>query len=547
MNNDKTKNLKTKDTKFLFITGGVLSGLGKGVSAAAIGRTLKARGFKIFVQKFDPYYNVDPGTMSPYQHGEVFVTVDGGETDLDLGHYERFIDETLTKLSNYTQGKLMQELLEEERKGVYGGSTIQVIPHVTNKIINKLQEAAKISNADFIITEIGGTVGDIESLPFFQAIWEFSQINQHKSFFIHCAYLPFLEVSEEFKSKPIQHSVKLLHSMGINPNMILLRANQHIPEQIVDKVSKTTFIKRDLCIPVPNVENIYKLPLYFEQHQIAQNILKYFNLKERKANLKDWQKYLDLFDQPKHKTLNIAMIGKYVEFEDAYKSLVEALKISANYNHVNIKLHWISSDKITLANVVSNLTNIDGVVILPGFGKRGFLGKVIVAKYTRQQNIPTFGICYGFQAMVIAQAEMEHIKNPTSSEIDSKGTFVIDIIKGKKKHDNLGGTLRLGLSETKLIKNSLAAQLYKKTSSWERHRHRYEVNPLYVKKLSTNNFVFSGFDALNHYAEVCEVTDQTFYLGVQAHPEFNANPLREHPLFRGFIKAMISNNGQNNN
>lgn len=528
-----------KNTKFLFVTGGVLSGLGKGVSAAALGRTLKARGFKVFVQKFDPYYNVDPGTMSPYQHGEVFVTTDGGETDLDLGHYERFIGETLTKVSNYTQGKLLQELLDEERRGVYEGKTIQVIPHVTDKIINKLYEAAKSSKADFIITEIGGTVGDIESQPFMQAIWEFSQINRHQSYFIHCAFLPFLETSEEFKSKPIQHSVKLLHSMGINPNMILLRANQKIPEEIVEKVAKTTFVSRESCIPIPNVDNIYKLPIYFEKYKMAEIILKYFKMPERPADLSGWQKYIKLIDQPKKQTLTIAMVGKYVEFEDAYKSIVEALKISGNYNAVNIKLLWISSDVITKQNVGKKIANVDGVIILPGFGKRGFDGKVIMAQYTRDHNIPTFGICYGFQAMVVAQAKLQGISDATSSEVDQEGSFVIDIIKGKNKHDNLGGTLRLGLSETKLVKNSLAAKLYGSLSSWERHRHRYETNPQYIEKIVTKDFVFSGFDANNGYAEVCEMPHQKFYLGVQAHPEFNANPLKEHPLFRGFIKAII--------
>lgn len=528
-----------KEAKFLFVTGGVLSGLGKGVSAAALGRTLKARGFKIFVQKFDPYYNVDPGTLSPYQHGEVFVTVDGGETDLDLGHYERFIGETLTKVSNYTQGKLLQELLDEERQGVYKGKTIQVIPHITNKIIHKLEEAAKTSNADFIITEIGGTAGDIESQPFIQAIWEFSKLNPNKTFFIHCAFLPYLETSEEFKSKPIQHSVKLLHSMGVSPDMILLRANKVIPGKIVDKVSQTTFVNRESCIPIPNIDNIYKLPLYFEKYKMAEIILKFFKMKNARANLKDWQKYIDLINAKKSRTIVVGMVGKYVEFEDAYKSIVEALKISANYNVVNLELKWISSEKLTNQDVANKLKDVDGVIILPGFGKRGFEGKIIVAQYARDYNLPTFGICYGFQAMVVAQALIQGINDATSSEIKAQGTFVIDIIKGKNMQDNLGGTLRLGLSETKLAPKSLAYNLYNAPSSWERHRHRYEVNPLFVQKLTTKDFNFSGVDATKGYAEVCEMINKKFYIGLQAHPEFNANPLKEHPLFRGFLKAII--------
>lgn len=530
-----------KNTKFIFVTGGVLSGLGKGVSAASLGRLLKARGFKVFVQKFDPYYNIDPGTMSPYQHGEVFVTKDGAETDLDLGHYERFIGESFTKDSNYVQGKLLLELLEEERRGEYGGSTIQVIPHVTNKIINKIEVAAENSQADFVITEIGGTVGDIESLPFISAISQFSRKHKNSSYFMHATYVPYLEASEEFKSKPTQNSIAQLQSMGIFPNMVLLRANKEIPLDMVKKVALKAYIEQDSCIPVPNSDNIYKVPLYFESYKMADTVLRHFDMEAKKVDLKDWKKYVDLINTPKTKEITVGLVGKYVEYEDAYKSIVEALKISGNWNKVDIKIKWIQSDDVNEDNVEFRLQGLDGVMILPGFGSRGFNGKVVTAKYTRDNDIPTFGICYGFQAMTIVQAKEKGIKDATSSEISEKGTFVIDIIRGKNKGDDMGGTLRLGESETKLKRGSVAYKLYGKPSVFERHRHRFEAHPDYVKQIEDEEFVFSGFDAKTKLCEVCEMPNKKFYVGLQAHPEFNANPLKEHPVFKGFVKAVIKN------
>lgn len=530
-----------KNTKFIFVTGGVLSGLGKGVSAASLGRLLKSRGYKVFAQKFDPYYNIDPGTMSPYQHGEVYVTVDGAETDLDLGHYERFIGEKLTKESNYVQGKLLQELLEEERQGKYGGKTIQVIPHVTDKIIHKIAKAGKKSQADFVITEIGGTVGDMESLPFISAISQFSRKYKNSSFFIHATFVPYLKSSDEFKSKPTQSSISILQSLGIFPNMILLRANKELPEDMVSKVAKKAYLDLKSCIPVPNADNIYKIPLHFEKHEMADTITKYFKLRKKPADLKDWKNYVSLIEKKKSHNLKIALVGKYVEYEDAYKSIIEALKISLNWNDANAKISWVSSSEITEKNVHSKLKNQDGVIVLPGFGKRGFLGKIILAEYTRDKDIPTFGICFGMQAMVITQARARGIKDATSSEVSKKGTFVIDLIRGKSMKDNFGGTLRLGESETKLKENSVVHKLYGTKSSFERHRHRYEINPEYIDLIEDNEFIFSGYSAKENFAEVCEMPSKKFYLGIQAHPEFNANPLEEHPLFRAFVKATIKN------
>ena len=527
-------------TKFIFVTGGVLSGLGKGVSAASLGRLLKARGFKIFVQKFDPYYNVDPGTMSPYQHGEVFVTQDGGETDLDLGHYERFIGERFTKQSNYVQGAILKELLDEERAGKFNGSTVQVVPHVTNKIIDKIEKAAISSNADFVITEIGGTVGDIESQPFIYAISQFSRIHRESSFFIHATYIPFLAASSEFKSKPTQNSVSTIQSMGIFPNMLLLRANKELPDEIVSKIASKTLIEESHCIPVPNADNIYKVPQYFEAHKMAQKVMNYFGTPPKNVDLSDWNKYVSFIDKPKKHKLVIAMIGKYVEFKDAYMSIIESLKISSNLNSADISFKWIQSEDITKSNIASKIKKTSGVVILPGFGKRGFDGKVKAAQYLEKNNIPTLGICYGFQAMTVSHAIKNGIKNATSREVSKTGTFVIDIIKGKLK-GNSGGTLRLGESETILKKGSIVEKLYGTTSAFERHRHRFEVNPLYISKIQDKEFIFSGKDKATGLLEVCEMPNKKFYVGLQAHPEFNTNPLNEHPLFKGFIKASIKN------
>ncbi|MCK5945751.1 MAG: CTP synthase [Mycoplasmataceae bacterium] len=528
-------------TNYIFVTGGVLSGLGKGVSAASLGRLLKARGFKIFVQKLDPYYNTDPGTMSPYQHGEVYVTDDGAETDLDLGHYERFIGEKFTKESNYTQGKILFELLNEEREGKFGGKTVQVVPHVTNKIKDIILNAGKKSGADFVITEIGGTVGDIESQPFYYAISQFARENVGQTMFLHATYIPYLDASKEFKSKPSQQSISLLQSMGVRPDIVLLRANKTITDEIVSKIANKTMIEESHCIPVPNVDNIYKVPSHFEKHQMAQKVLKHFGIEERKSDLKEWDEFVELIDASKESALNISMVGKYVEFEDAYKSVVEALKITAIWNKVRVNFEWIQSENLTKENIKETIGNTDGIIILPGFGKRGFDGKVIAAGFGRDNDIPTLGICYGFQAMVVDQAIRKGIKDATSSEVSKEGTFVIDIIRGKNENDKLGGTLRLGASTTNHVKGSLVSKLYNSDTSSERHRHRFEVAPDMMKDLEGNNFKFSGHDSVNNLADVCEVSDKKFFLGVQSHPEFNASPLKPHPLFEGFIKAIKKN------
>ncbi len=527
------------NTKFIFVTGGVLSGLGKGVAAASLGNLLKNSGFKVFVQKLDPYYNTDPGTMSPFQHGEVFVTKDGAETDLDLGHYERFIGEKFTQDSNYTQGKILFELLQEERDGKFNGSTVQVVPHVTNKIIEKILKAGSSSKADFVITEIGGTVGDIESQPFIYALSQFMTKYKDNSLLIHTTYIPFLEASNEFKTKPTQQSVSLLQSHGLRPDFLLLRSNQEIDKKLITKVAVTSFMDESCVIPVPNVKNIYSVPEYFEKHKLSEKVIKSFGMRKRTPNLLEWKKFTKLIDAPKKSKIKIAMVGKYVDFHEAYKSIIEAVKVSALFAKTEVSFKWVDSGKLTVKNVEAELKGTNGTIILPGFGKRGFDGKVVAAEFTRKKDIPTFGICYGFQAMVIAQAKIKGIKDATSSEMGTKGTYVIDIIKGKT--GSVGGTLRLGESKTIHTKGSLVSKIYDSSFSIERHRHRYEANAKYIKTIEDKDFKFTGYDEKTNLAEVVEMSKKKFYLGVQSHPEFNSTPMNEHPLFKAFIKSVIKN------
>jgi len=525
-------------SKYIFVTGGVLSGIGKGVSAASLGRLLISKGYSVFVQKFDPYLNFDPGTMSPYQHGEVFVTGDGAETDLDLGHYERFIDTELTKTSNWTQGKLLMEVIKNERKGLYNGNTVQTVPHVTNMIESKILQAGKESKTDFIIVEIGGTVGDIESQPFYYAIASFARKYPNNSLFMHATYLPYLEASKEFKTKPTQHSVSFLQSLGIFPHMLILRANKEIPKEMVEKVSYKINISIEKVLAVPNVKSIYEVPINFEKMKVAEQVEKHFGMKVKPVDLKVWKSVVRKLLKNNEKTITIAMVGKYIQFEDAYKSIVEGLKVSSALNNLNVNFKWISSDEITKTNVKSKLGKIDGVVILPGFGERGFEGKVETVTFVRDNDIPTLGICFGLQAMVIEQARRIGIKDATSSEISNKGTFIIDIARGKNKNDKLGGTLRLGNYKANLKKGSIVSKLYKSDYAIERHRHRYEVSLKYVEQLENKEFKFSGFDSKSNLVEYVEVPSNKFFVGLQAHPEYRATPLNPHPLFNGLIKAI---------
>lgn len=522
-------------TKFIFITGGVVSGIGKGIIAASIGNILKSRGYKVFIQKLDPYLNIDPGVLSPYEHGEVYVTNDGGETDLDLGHYERFTDEKLTKDSNYTSGKIFQNLIDKERSGFYKGKTVQIIPHFTNEILDIIIKTAKKHTPDFLIIEIGGTVGDMESTAFIRAIAEFGSFNSNLTYYVHTTYIPFLETSKDFKTKPTQYSISSLLEMGIKPNMIVLRAHNKLPNEICEKISNSVFLKRENIIPLHDVESVYEIPLYLENLNVAKNILKHFNMKTKSPDHEQWKKFTEKVKVVKTKKILIGMVGKYIEFEDAYKSIKESLFIASVYEDVDLELKWISAEDITKRNVKSKIGNVDGVVILPGFGLRGFEGKIETALYTREKDIPTLGICLGMQVMTIANARLIGYNDATSSEVMKKGTMIFDLIN--KNNNSLGGTLKLGESIVAFKDGTLFRKIYGVESAGERHRHRYEVNKKYSKELEVNGFIFSGIDISTGLVETCEVKGKKFYLGTQYHPEFNSTPLNPHPLFTAFLKS----------
>ncbi len=537
----KNSNIENKknNTKVIFVTGGVISGIGKGITAASIGNILKARGFKIFMQKLDCYLNIDPGVLSPYEHGEVYVTADGGETDLDLGHYERFIDETLSKESNYTTGKIYQIIFDNERKGKYNGKTVQMIPHFINEIINIIDSTIKKQRPDFHIVEIGGTVGDIESNPFIKAISDYSFKNSKSTFFAHVTYVPWLNTSSEFKTKPTQNSLSTLSSNGVRPNLIFLRSQKSVNESIISKIANNAYLDKKNVISLPDFNSVYEIPLYLESQNVCEKILNHFGIKSKKSNLSEWKKFVSKIEQPNKKEINIAMIGKYTELEDAYKSIKEALFISGIYEQCKINFKWISSEDIDDKNINLKFKNIDGVVILPGFGKRGFDGMISTADYTRKNNIPTLGICFGMQAMTINQARLKGIKDATSSEVSDKGTFILDILEGKDK-ENIGGTLRLGKDSIIINEGTLAHKIYGTNKIQERSRHRYEVNQKYVSKLEDKEFIFSGFNIKNNnkLIEICEIPSHPFYIGVQYHPEFTARPLNPSKLFSAFIKSI---------
>ncbi|MGL5617738.1 MAG: CTP synthase [Metamycoplasmataceae bacterium] len=523
------------NTKFIFVTGGVVSGIGKGIVAASIGNILKARGLKVFIQKLDPYLNIDPGVLSPYEHGEVYVTNDGGETDLDLGHYERFTDEKLTRDSNYTSGKIFQNLIDKERRGYYKGKTVQIVPHFTNEILEIITKTAKKHNPDFLIIEIGGTVGDMESTAFIRAISEFGSFNPKITYFVHTTYIPFLETSKDFKTKPTQISISSLLELGIKPNMIVLRSHNKIPQDICSKISKSIFLKKENIIPLHDVDSVYDIPLYLEELKVAKNILKHFHMKNETPNHKKWEKFTEMIKADKSEKIVVGMVGKYTEFEDAYKSVKEALFISSIYEGLSLELKWIASDGIDKNNVKSKLKNLDRIVILPGFGSRGWEGIITAAIFSREKDIPTLGICLGMQAMTVAHARLMGYKDANSSEICKKGTMIFDLIN--KNNNSLGGTLRLGESEIIFKDKSLFKEIYGVKSIKERHRHRYEVNKKYIDSLETEDFSFSGIDKNTGLVETCEVKNKRFYLGTQYHPEFNSTPLRPHPLWTAFLKS----------
>ncbi|MBR0412764.1 MAG: CTP synthase [Eubacterium sp.] len=528
-------------TKYIFVTGGVVSGLGKGITAASLGRLLKARGLKVAAQKLDPYINVDPGTMSPFQHGEVYVTEDGAETDLDLGHYERFIDENLNKYSNLTTGKVYWNVLNKERRGEYLGSTVQVIPHITSEIKEFVYSVGKKTDADVVITEIGGTIGDIESQPFIEAVRQISlEVGRENSLFIHVCLVPFLSGSDEHKTKPTQHSVKELQGMGVNPNIIVLRCDKPLEESIFHKISLFCNVKPDCVIENITLPNLYEAPLMLEKSNFSEIVCRELNINTAEPDLADWTALVEKI-KAERKEVNIGLVGKYVELHDAYLSVAEALRHAGYYHDAKVKIHWIDSENITDENVAQILAGIDGIIVPGGFGSRGIEGMITTAKYARENNIPYFGICLGMQIAVIEYARnVAGITDANSGEFDETCKHkVLDFLPGQYEDIDKGGTLRLGAYPCDLQDGTVIRSLYKQKSISERHRHRYEFNNDYREVLQQNGLTIGGMSPDGKLVETVEISDRPFYIGVQYHPEFKSRPNRPHPLFVGFIGASL--------
>ncbi|HJO77555.1 MAG TPA: CTP synthase [Pelagibacteraceae bacterium] len=531
--------------RYVFVTGGVVSSLGKGLSSASLAALLQLRGFKVRIRKLDPYLNVDPGTMNPFQHGEVYVTDDGAETDLDIGHYERFTGISATQSDNITTGGIYSEIIKKERKGDYLGGTVQVVPHVTDRIKKFISH--NIKDEDFVICEIGGTVGDIESLPFLEAIRQFSNdIKRKNSLFIHLTLVPYLKASGELKTKPTQHSVKELRSLGIQPNIIICRSEREIPKAERKKISLFCNVSIENVIETVDVRTIYEAPISFHKEKLDDQVLSYFNIKNKKPpNLTKWKNITSKVLNSK-KDVNIGIIGKYVNLKDAYKSLDEALIHGGISNNLKVNLKRIDSENLKTENVKLLLKDVSGVLIPGGFGKRGSEGKIAAIKYARLNNIPFFGICFGMQmAVVEAARNLLNIKNASTSEFGNNCTPVVGLLeewqKGKKRikgsEKNLGGTMRLGLYDAVLKNNSLISKIYSEKKIKERHRHRYEVNIEYKDDFEKKGLIFSALSPDGMLPEIIELKDHPWFVGVQFHPEFRSRPFTPHPLFSSFIKA----------
>ncbi|GEL08920.1 CTP synthase [Salisediminibacterium halotolerans] len=528
-----------KNTKFIFVTGGVVSSLGKGITAASLGRLLKNRGLKVTIQKFDPYLNVDPGTMSPYQHGEVFVTDDGAETDLDLGHYERFIDINLSRFSNITTGKVYSSVIKKERRGDYLGGTVQVIPHITNEIKDRVFQAAKEGEPDVVITEIGGTVGDIESLPFLEAIRQIkSDVGGDNVMYIHCTLIPFLGAAAEMKSKPTQHSVKELRSLGIQPNVIVVRTERDVPEDMKDKIALFCDIDKNAVIEARDADTLYEVPLHLQEQKLDRYVCDYLNMQCNEADMTEW---LGLVDRVKNlsKSITIGLVGKYVALPDAYLSVAEALKHAGFEFDADVSIEWINSEELSDENAAERLADVDGVLVPGGFGDRGIEGKISAIRYARENSVPYLGICLGMQlASVEFARNVLGLTDAHSAELHPDTPYpVIDLLPEQKEVEDMGGTLRLGLYPCKLKPGTHAYDAYTEPVIYERHRHRYEFNNEYRERMEDNGFVFSGVSPDGRLVEVIELTDHPFFMASQFHPEFASRPTRPQPLFREFIRA----------
>ena len=530
-------------TKYIFVTGGVVSSLGKGIVAASVGRVLKNRGLKVTLQKFDPYLNVDPGTMSPYQHGEVFVTEDGAETDLDLGHYERFIDVNLGQYSNVTAGRVYSSIIEKERRGDYLGGTVQVIPHVTNEIKSRVLLAGESSDADVVITEIGGTTGDIESLPFLEAIRQIrSDLGRENVCYIHCTLLPYIKAAGELKTKPTQQSVKELRGLGIQPDIIVVRNELALTDELRAKISLFCDIPKQNVIESRDVSNLYQLPLNLKAQKIDDIVLKHFNLTAKEADMEEWTSLVERVDNLKDE-VRIALVGKYVELHDAYISVVESLKHAGYKHNSKVKIDWIQSEDITEENVHEYLKEADGILVPGGFGDRGVEGKITAIKYARENKIPFFGICLGMQLAAVEFARnVCGLTGAHSSELDPNTPYpIINLLPDQENVVEMGGTLRLGSYPCTLTEGSQAHKEYGEINITERHRHRYEFNNFYRERLTNKGLVLSGVSPDGRLVEIVELPEHPWFVAGQFHPEFKSRPEKAHPLFAGFIKASLEN------
>ncbi|MDN6640197.1 MAG: CTP synthase [Tetragenococcus sp.] len=534
-------------TKYIFVTGGVVSSIGKGIVAASLGRLLKNRGLKVTIQKFDPYINVDPGTMSPYQHGEVFVTDDGAETDLDLGHYERFIDINLNQYSNVTTGKVYSEVIRKERKGEYLGATVQVIPHITNEIKDKIMRAANMTDSDVIITEVGGTVGDIESLPFLEALRQMKgEVGSDNVLYIHTTLIPYLRAAGEMKTKPTQHSVKELRGLGIQPDLLVVRTEEPISQSIKNKLAQFCDVEPAAVIESLDVETLYSIPMNLQKQGMDQIVLDHLKLDAPVADMSEWQGLIDRVLNLK-KTVRIALIGKYVELPDAYLSVVESLKHGGFAHDTKIQIDLINSAEITEENVAGQLKEADGILVPGGFGDRGIEGKIATIRYARENDIPFLGICLGMQMACVEFARnVIGLENANTTERDPQTPYnVIDLMADQESIEDMGGTQRLGLYPCKIQEGTKTAQAYQEEVVQERHRHRYEFNNEFRDIFKENGMTFSGVSPDNRLAEIVEISDNKFFVGCQFHPELISRPNRPQRLIKAFVGASLESKEQN--
>jgi len=530
-------------TKYIFVTGGVVSGLGKGITAASLGRLLKQRGLKVAAQKLDPYINVDPGTMSPYQHGEVYVTSDGAETDLDLGHYERFIDEDLNRYSNLTTGKVYWNVLNKERKGEFLGSTVQVIPHITDEIKQFIYRVAKHTDADVVITEIGGTIGDIESQPFIEAARQvYLEVGRENSLFIHVTLVPYLSGSEEHKSKPTQHSVKELQGMGVHPNIVVLRCDRPLENSIFEKIAMFCNVPRDCVIENRTVPLLYEAPLMLEEQNFSSVVCRELGLDVPAPDLIEWTEMVNHMKNA-GRTVKIGLVGKYVQLHDAYLSVAEALRHAGYRRGVNVEIGWVDTETIDSSNVEEELHDFNGIIMPGGFGRRGTDGMIEIVRYVRERKVPFLGICLGMQIAVIEfSRNVAGLKEADSGEFDPESPDkVIDYMPGQHDDIDKGGTLRLGSYPCVITPGTVMEKCYGKPEISERHRHRYEFNNLYRERLGSLGLIYSGISPDGELIEAVELKDHPYFVGVQFHPEFTSRPNRPHPLFLGLIEASENN------